>query len=228
MNRKIRTPISNRAARISNAFRIGLAGIAALSCFSCNAAPDGAKFDEQIAADTYRFPKPDGVIQNSEDVLSSVAVSLRSDYPIWRASLDASVELVMKNTTNSFVHVRIMPRLFIYDAKREKPLYWSNIDLSYGESSGPGAVSVASLPAGGSQSTPIAVKAMKFAEVSSHAWPDYAIYDFVPTGAYAMRAELEFYTDSNEKIGEKYSDFIEFTTILTAPEAIPAPSNPTP
>ncbi len=228
MNRKIRTIISNRAARADAAFRIGLAGIAALSCFSCNVAPDGAKFDEQIAADAYRFPKPDGVIQNSEDVLSSINLSLRSDYPIWRESVGASVEIVMKNTTNSFVHARIMPRLFIYDAKREKPLYWSNIDLSYAESSGPGAMSVASLPAGASHSTPVAVKAMKFADVSSNAWPDYAIYDFVPTGNYAMRLELEFYTDANEKIGTKYSDFIEFTTILTAPEAIPAPSKSTP
>ena len=182
-----------------------------MSCIACNAQPKERKFDEQIAADTFRFQSPEGVIQNDERVIEGLTLSLQSEYPVWRDKLAVSVRILLKNTTQSFVYARVMPHLFIYDEKSQQPLYWSNIDLSYAESVGPGT---------------IPIKAVKFAEVDSTIWPEYTIYDYVPTGAYTMRLELDFYNDENEKIGTMHSNFIEFTSILTAPVVIPAPIPP--
>ena len=197
-----------------------------MSCIACNAQPKERKFDEQIAADTFRFQSPEGVIQNDERVIEGLTLSLQSEYPVWRDTLAVSVRILLKNTTQSFVYARVMPHLFIYDEKSQQPLYWSNIDLSYAESVGPGTMSIVSLPVGATHSTAIPIKAVKFAAVDSTIWPEYTIYDYVPTGAYTMRLELDFYNDENEKIGTMHSNFIEFTSILTAPEVIPAPIPP--
>ena len=203
-------------------FLIGFV-LSSISCLACNPQPKDRTFDEQIAADTYRYKSPDGVIQNDPGVIEALDLSLQSEYPVWRDSLKVSVRILLKNTTQSIVHARVMPHLFIYDAQSQKPLYWSNIDFSYAESVGPGTMSVISLPVAATHSTAVPIKAVKFAMVDSSTWPEYNIYEFVPTGEYTMRLELDFYNDKNEKIGTMHSNFIEFTSIVNAPEAIPVP-----
>ena len=50
-----------------------------MSCIACNAQPKERKFDEQIAADTFRFQSPEGVIQNDERVIEGLTLSLQSE-----------------------------------------------------------------------------------------------------------------------------------------------------
>lgn len=190
---------------------------------ACNSASkDRVGLEESVAADAWRFESPEGVIKDSDAVMQSLTLSLQSNYPVWRENMTVSVDIEIKNTTKSFIHARVMPHLFIYDSETKAPLYWSNIDLSYAESVGPGTMSILSLPVGGVHSTPVPVRAIKFAAVDSPTLPEYTIYNIVPTGSYTMRLVLDFYSEEVEKIGTMSSNEIEFTTIFNAPEAIPS------
>lgn len=187
-------------------------------CLGCHS-PSEQSQPIQKAADSWRYPSPKGVISD-ETVASSIKLSLNSNYTVWRESLQASVEATFENITPSFVYIRFMPHLFIYDAEKKVPLYWSNIDMSFAESVGAGTMSIISLPANGKKVTSIPIDQVKFASVDSQTWPEYTIYETVPSGRYLMRLECDFYDNDDKLLGTLLSNFVEFTTVLTAPEVV--------
>ena len=198
--------------------RIAFFALLALACVGCG--QPSAPIDTQKAADTWRYPTPDGVLSDAETA-RRLGVSLLTHYPVWRSELAVTVDVHFQNDTSSFVYARTIPRLFVYDKTARVPLFYSMVDLAFGESASEHLYSVISLPAGASKDLTISIRDLKFGDVSVKSAPDRLIYDLVPTGAYQMRFEMELYNEQGEVIGTLLSNFTEMTTIFTSPEAIP-------
>lgn len=191
---------------------------AGLVC-ACNNAPRPPSHSEQVAADSYRYPQSEGVVSD-EQTVEKIGIELSSAYPVWRANMTAAVEARFTNPTKAFMYARVVPRLYIYDPRDKRPLFWSEVDLAYADTAGPGTVSVFSLPPGASKTVVIPVRALKFARAQDSVMSEYEIYDMVPTGAYLMRLEADFYTEKDKKVGGRLSNFIEFTTVFNDPEVV--------
>ncbi len=177
----------------------------------------------ESSASLTRYQAPEGIV-SPENLPSSVEISLQNAFPIWRDNIVVTVNVSIKNTTPSHLPARVMGHLFIYSFDEKKPLYWSNIDMAFAEPASPGLMSILSIPSKSTKDLTIPIAQMTWADVSTNAWPDANIYHLIPTGKYLLRFEMDFYTEKNEIIGTAVSNFVQFTTILTAPEVI-TPNN---
>ncbi len=169
------------------------------------------ELDIQQAATNWRYQKPEGVVA-PDQLSSSLRVSLVNPFPVWKEDIQASVEVSLLNTTKSHLPARTKATLFIYSVEDKQPLYWSNIDLAYGESTGPGTMSILSLPVGASKDVRIPVMGTKWGAVRSANWPDSSLYSLVPPGKYLLRMELDLYDDADVQQGTVVSNFVEFTS----------------
>ena len=103
--------------------------------------------DIQTASNDLRYPTPDGEVPDDE-ILSSIRIDLINDYPAWNPDIqDASVRIVFHNTSRRHLATQSKALLYIYDAQKDIPLYWTVIDLAFGKTATPGTLGVVSRPA---------------------------------------------------------------------------------
>ena len=171
------------------------------------------------AADSWRYTTPEGTVPDS-DIVSNVEILLTNRFPVWRDSIGAAVDISIKNKSKSHIAARGLAHLFVYSYDDKKPIYWSNINIAYGAPAEPGIMNVLSIPVGATKDFSIAILESTWESIHSKAWPDTPFYSLIPTGKYLMRFEFELYDESDKPIGTILSNFIRFTTILTAPETI--------
>ncbi|MBQ9817070.1 MAG: hypothetical protein IJM59_06385 [Proteobacteria bacterium] len=198
--------------------------VAVLSSFlvGCHAsAPDddAQKFDIQDAASSWRHKAPQGDVP-IERLTQSMKITLGNRFPIWRDSIAAAVDVSIINISDSHLPARGTASLYIYSFDEKQPLYWANIDIAYGESTGPGTKNVLSLPVGTSKDITIPILATTWGNVHTKIWPDAPFYTIIPTGKYLMRFEFEIYDEDDNPVGIAVSNFIQFSTIQTSPETI--------
>ena len=190
------------------------------ACSQQTLTPPGHDVDvTEASSNQHRFQKPDGIV-NPGSLKSSVNISLTNSYPIWRDNIDVILNISIKNISNSHLPARVMGHLFIYSFDEKKPLYWSNIDIAYSEPAAPGLISILSIPANSSKEITIPISQTTWTLTNSAIWPDEKLYSIVPTDKYLMRFELDFYSDDDQIIETAVSNFIQFSTIQTAPEVI--------
>lgn len=194
-------------------------------CSKISYEPPNTSDDITDAASSWRYQKPDGVVM-PKNLESSLKIQLESHYPVWRDTIDVSVNVTILNLTDSHLPARAKSHLYIYDFQRKIPIYWSHIDLAFAEPVSPGVTGILSIPARTTKDLTIPIAATTWADVHSNEWTDSPFYTFVPTGKYFLRFELDFFDENDRLIGTKASNLVEFTTVMTAPDVI-IPDRPT-
>ncbi len=192
-----------------------------MCCFLCactqkNDQKSDKQFDLQQAADTWRYETPEGTIA-PKDISSNLSIQLKNNFPVWKESLLATLDLSIKNTSKSHLPCRGSGYLYIYSTDEKKPLYWSVIDLAFAEPAERGVVSILSLPAMAVKDIVIPLKATRWTSVTQKTWPDTSFYQLIPSGRYLMRFELELYTEDDKLVDTVLSNFVEFTTVQNLP-----------
>ena len=168
--------------------------------------------DIQEAANGMRYEKPQGNIA-AQDIPQNLKIDLTNRFPVWRDTVAAAVDVSLKNTSQSHLPARLQARLFVYTHDTKKPMYWSNIDVSFGRSGDQGTMSVISIPVGASNDVIIPIQATKWASVDSNTWPDTPFHTLVPTGKYLMRFEIDIVNEQDQPVATTVSNFIEFETV---------------
>ena len=166
--------------------------------------------DIQTASSDLRYPTPDGEVPDDE-ILSSIRIDLINDYPAWNPDIqDASVRIVFHNTSRRHLATQSKALLYIYDAQKDIPLYWTVIDLAFGKTATPGTLGVVSLPVGATKELSVPLLDTKWADVSIKTIPSIPFYQIVTEGKYLMRFEMELYDKDDKPIDTALSNFIEF------------------
>lgn len=185
---------------------------------SCNDKPSKA-IDIQQASKTSRFVEPDGVVA-PDALVDSLELKIENRFPIWREDIvTVAVDLSIQNKTKSHLPARVRAHLFIHDLNTKEPLYWTDIDLAYGETAKPNHWSIISLPVGASKDLVVPILDTKWADVSLKSYPVNDFYSFVPSGKYLMRLELDLYDETDNVVGTAVSNFIQFTTSKSTPQS---------
>ena len=190
--------------------------LAILFLSACDTNRGNPTLDIQKAATTWRYQKPDGVVP-ADQLVSSIDIRLQNRFPVWKENIDVAIDVTFANTTKSHLPARTKAQLFVYSIDEKQPLYWSNIDLAYGESTGPTTMSILSLPVNAHKELMIPIHGTTWAGVRSQIWPDSPFYSFIPSGKYLMRMELDFFDDNDTFVGTAVSNFIEFTSVISTP-----------
>lgn len=182
--------------------------------------------NQQDAADSWRFAKPEGIIP-VDQVASNLDIQLANRFPVWRENIAVAVDVSIKNISKSHLPARVTAKLYVYSFDQKMPEYWANIDLAYAQSTGSATKSILSLPVGTSKDISIPIQATQWAEIHSQVWPSAPFYDIVPTGKHLMRFELEIFDEEDHSIASAVSNFIQFTTVAAAPDVVkPEELNP--
>ena len=199
--------------------------VAAIILASCNSSRETPpELQEAIAADNMRYETPTGYVEDDQ-VIPNMRIDLANHFPIWRSEIAVDVHIVIRNLAHNFLASQTHARLFIYDYQQKVPLYWSNIDLAHAKSTGPGTLSIISLPIGATKDLLLPIQATTWADISIKEWPNKNLYDFIPPKKFLMRLELELFNMEDKHIGTAVSNFIEFTAIRNAPEVIRTSTN---
>ena len=192
---------------------------ACLLLTSCNAQKSDTSnpaLDIQEAASSWRYETPEGTVE-AQNLTESMKITLTNRFPIWRDSIHVNIDVSIKNLTKSHLSAIGLAKLYIYSFDEKKPIYWANVDLAFSEPMGPNVKNVVSVPVGASDDRTISIEQMRWAPVDQKIWPDAPLYSLIPTGKYLMRFEFELYEEDNN-IGIAVSNFIQFSSIQTAPE----------
>ena len=198
------------------------AGLIFIACLGgCRDTPQPPpELQETMAADNMRFPRSTDFVPDDE-IIPGMRIELSNHYPVWRNEITANVHIVIRNMAQNYLAAQTQARLYVYDYNQKVPLYWANIDLAHARSVGPGTLSIISLPIQATKDLIVPIHDTTWENVDIKQWPDKLLYDIAPTGKYLMRLELELYNVEDKPVGTGLSNFIEFTVIRTAPEAIP-------
>jgi len=159
-----------------------------------------------------------------KDVAKSIEITATTNYPIWRETLSASIDIAFVTTSKSFVSARVLPKIFIYSEGSDEPEYWSVINLSTSFALEPNVKTLLVLPVGSQKTITSPINRLQWARMDMP-WPYLNYYQIVPTGNYSFQLVLEIYDEDDKLVDSVKTPLQKYTSIFTAPEIVPPPGN---
>ncbi len=173
------------------------------------------------AASNGRDQQAESVV-SVQDVAKSIEITATTNYPLWRESLSASIDIAFVTISKQFVSARVLPKVFIYPEGSTEPEYWSVINLSTSFALEPGVKTLLVLPVGAQKTISSPINRLQWARMDMP-WPYLNYYQIVPTGDYSFQLVLEIYDEEDKLVDSVKTPLQKYTSIFTAPEVVPPP-----
>ena len=158
------------------------------------------------------------------EVSKNISITAATNYPIWRETISASIDISFVTTSKSFVSARVLPKIFIYPDGGNEPVFWSVINLSTSFALEPNVKTLLVLPVGSQKSISSPVTKLLWASMDMP-WPHLNYYQLVPTGDYNFEFVLEIYDDDDKLVDTVRTPKQKYTSIFTAPEVVGGPGS---